>query len=91
MISESNPVGFFSLDATDEITVFVGGTSKIVKAGDFKDKKGRSPKFMIEMVDGDRFFHTTEAAAREFMLLHGMEEVDDAEMEKLRVKDETGE
>ena len=91
MISDSNPVGFFKLDPPDEIVVFVGGVSKTVRAGEYRDKKGRSPKFMIELVDGDRFFHTTEAAAREFMLLHGLEEVDDAEMEKLRVKDEAGE
>ncbi len=91
MTCDSNPVGFFKLDPTDEIVVFIGGVSKTVKAGEYKDKKGRAPNYMIEMVDGERYFHVTETAARDFMLLHGMEEVTDEEMEKLRVKDEAGE
>jgi hypothetical protein len=91
MTSDSNPVGFFKLDATDEIVVVVGGVNKTVKTGEFKDRKGRAPNYMIELLDGDRFFHVTEKAAREFMLLHGMTEVDDEEMEKLRVKDEQAE
>ena len=91
MNSESHPVGFFSLDATDEIVVFVGRTNRVVKAAQFKDAKGRVPQYMIEMLDGDRYFFTEEKPARDFMMLHGMEEVDDEQMEKLRVKDETDE
>ena len=44
MMSESNPVGFFSLDATDEITVFVGGVDKVFEIGRVFRNEGLSRK-----------------------------------------------
>lgn len=83
------PVGFYELDATDEISICVGGTYVPKKVGEFKDKRGRSPKVMIELVDADRFFFVSEQPARDFMLLHGMAEATEEELADLRKADET--
>ncbi|MEI8197698.1 MAG: hypothetical protein WCI73_17525 [Phycisphaerae bacterium] len=88
MTQESYPCGIYELEAADEIVVCVKNSNMIVKAGDFKDRWGRSPKFMIEQVDADRFFFTAEQAARDFMLLHGMGEVTEEQLAEIRNREE---
>jgi len=55
-----------------------------------QDHHGRSPRAMIEQVDGDRLFFTAETGdaavkkALHFATIHGLQPVSDADMRKLR-------
>ena len=48
------------------------------------DGRGRSPRFSVELVDGDRFYFPSAADAERFMALHGLAGVSDEEMEEAR-------
>ena len=54
-----------------------------------QDGMGRSPRYMIEQLDGDRFFFTTREAANDFAAVHGMEAVSDNQMTRLRLNGDT--
>ncbi|MEI8196312.1 MAG: hypothetical protein WCI73_10415 [Phycisphaerae bacterium] len=90
MTQECFPCGIYELEPNDEIVVFVKNANTVVKVGDFKDHKGRKPKYMVEQVDADRFFFTAEQAARDFMLLHGLTEVTDQQLNEIRNREEAG-
>ena len=48
------------------------------------DSQGRSPRFSVEQVDGDKYCFTSRQGAEGFMAIHGMESVSDNDMKKLR-------
>ena len=91
MTQESFPCGIYELEAKDEITVFVHDSHKVVRVADFVDHKGRKPKYMVEQVDADRHFFTTEQSARDFMLLHALTEVSEQQLNEIRDKEEHSE
>ena len=68
-------VGLFSIDAKDP---------EYHK----KDPKGRSPRALIEQVDGDRYFFPTVDDAKSFMTIHGLTPISDTDLEKLRTAEE---
>lgn len=66
-----HPVALYQLDPSD-------------KEYHLKDSDGRSPRFLIEQLDGDRFCFPTREDAEEFMSIHGMHPVSTEEMDRLR-------
>ena len=82
------PVAFYELEDDDEVVVCRGEDEQVVRVGAYHDDKGRIPRFLVEQVDGDRFFFTNEDSARAFMQLHGLMEVGDEQMEALRQQEE---
>ena len=68
-------VGLYSLDPKDQ-------------EYHLKDGKGRSPRALLEQVDGDKFFFPTVDDAKQFMTIHGMAAISDTDLEKLRAAEE---
>jgi len=68
------PVALLELDEADPEFVHV-------------DQRGRSPKFCIEQLDGDRCYFVLKSDAETFIAFHGLAAVSDHEMEKLRRTD----
>jgi hypothetical protein len=64
-------VGLYALDENDQ-------------AFHFKDPKNRSPRAIVEQVDGDRFGFPTLKDAKRFMTIHGMVAVSEIDLQKLR-------
>ena len=65
------PVALLELDETDPEFSHV-------------DRRGRSPRFSVELVDGDRFYFPSASGAESFMDLHGLIGVSDEELEQAR-------
>lgn len=68
-------VGLFSIDPKDQ-------------EYHRKDGRGRSPRALIEQVDGDRFYFPAVEDAKQFMTIHGMTAISDTDLEKLRAAEE---
>lgn len=51
------------------------------------DKRGRSPKFYVESLCGEKFFFTSEEAAVTFITEHDMIDVSDEELQEARQKE----
>ena len=67
-------VGFYRLDPRDQ-------------EYHFKDDKGRSPRALVEQVDGDKFYFVSIEGAVRFLTIHGMMGVSDIELQKLRARE----
>ena len=48
------------------------------------DRFGQQPSAMVEQIDRDRFWFTSLGKARHFMQLHGILEIPEPMLEKLR-------
>ena len=90
------PVALFELELTDHLVVRNDGgvdiydpkretaNGRLHTVEKFRDPEERQCKAMVEQIDGDHFFFVSLEAARRFMGVHGMIEVDDATMAKFR-------
>lgn len=68
---QTHPCALFELDESD-------------KEYNLQDDRGRSPRYLVEQLDGDRFCFPSREDAEEFMGIHGMHPVSSEEMDRLR-------
>ena len=90
------PVVLFELELTDQLIVRDTGdvdmydpkketaNGRLHPVAQYRDPEGRQCAAMVEQIDGDHLFFVSLEAARQFMAIHGMIEVDDVTMAKFR-------
>ena len=71
--STKHPVGFYQLGPSDP-------------EYHAKGRDGREARYMIEQLDGDKFYFPTKEDAEQFIAIHGLTPVNDAVLQQLRSK-----